>query len=165
MGMHEPLPAGASRILRIDKVIGDSIECHRDCHDLESPPEYSAISYTWGYAEEAEFLQEGAQPTDHTGCTVQVNGRAVTVTPNLFDLLTEFGRLYPSTINYWIDALCINQSDTHERMIQVNQMDQVYGKAFNVVVWLGKENSAFAKVHIMIKTLASTFPESSWPRT
>jgi hypothetical protein len=38
----------------------------------------------------------------------------------------------------WIDAICINQSDTLERNHQVKNMRLVYGTASSVVVWLGK---------------------------
>jgi hypothetical protein len=38
----------------------------------------------------------------------------------------------------WIDALCIDQANTHERQHQVQQMGQIYAKAKEVVVWLGK---------------------------
>ncbi|CEF87703.1 unnamed protein product [Fusarium graminearum] len=37
-----------------------------------------------------------------------------------------------------IDALCINQLDPVERCAQVSVMNQIYGKANRVIVWLGK---------------------------
>lgn len=37
----------------------------------------------------------------------------------------------------WIDALCINQQDDNEKMIQVANMSQLYRKATKVWVWLG----------------------------
>ncbi|KAK8024469.1 Heterokaryon incompatibility protein [Apiospora rasikravindrae] len=47
----------------------------------------------------------------------------------------RFGRVM------WIDAICINQSDVKERQAQVAQMDAIYKKAAEVVVWLGPETS------------------------
>ena len=40
----------------------------------------------------------------------------------------------------WIDAICINQSNTRERNEQVPKMDQVYGRAEKVCIWLGEGN-------------------------
>lgn len=38
----------------------------------------------------------------------------------------------------WIDALCINQLNTHERHHQIGQMEKVFSAAQSVYVWLGK---------------------------
>ncbi|TVY50468.1 Heterokaryon incompatibility protein 6,OR allele [Lachnellula cervina] len=40
----------------------------------------------------------------------------------------------------WVDALCINQKDLEERSAQVRQMADIYGKAWRVVVWLGRQS-------------------------
>jgi len=39
---------------------------------------------------------------------------------------------------FWIDAVCINQSDLPERGSQVSMMDVIYRHATNVLVWLGE---------------------------
>jgi hypothetical protein len=39
----------------------------------------------------------------------------------------------------WIDALCINQADLHERGEQVKGMRRIYSLAKNVRIWLGTE--------------------------
>ncbi|KAF7676069.1 hypothetical protein GT037_005574 [Alternaria burnsii] len=39
---------------------------------------------------------------------------------------------------YWIDAICINQSDLAERASQVQLMGRIYREAESVVVWLGQ---------------------------
>ncbi len=40
----------------------------------------------------------------------------------------------------WIDAICIDQDSPNERSDQVRRMDQVYGLASRVVVWLGSSS-------------------------
>jgi hypothetical protein len=37
----------------------------------------------------------------------------------------------------WIDAVCINQGDQEEKMVQIRLMNQVYRRARKVWVWLG----------------------------
>ncbi|EOD46343.1 putative het domain protein [Neofusicoccum parvum UCRNP2] len=40
----------------------------------------------------------------------------------------------------WTDAICINQADDDEKMVQVQQMDKIYGKADSVFIWLGRKH-------------------------
>ncbi|KAE8324338.1 heterokaryon incompatibility protein-domain-containing protein [Aspergillus sergii] len=39
----------------------------------------------------------------------------------------------------WIDAICINQKDDHEKSHQIQLMRTIYGEAWRVIVWLGEE--------------------------
>ncbi|KAI9869595.1 MAG: hypothetical protein M1830_005317, partial [Pleopsidium flavum] len=43
-------------------------------------------------------------------------------------------------VTIWVDQLCIDQSNVEERNHQVRLMGRIYGKAQNVVVWLGDED-------------------------
>jgi vancomycin permeability regulator SanA len=38
---------------------------------------------------------------------------------------------------FWIDAICINQTDLEERSAQVLKMKDIFEKANDVVIWLG----------------------------
>lgn len=38
----------------------------------------------------------------------------------------------------WVDAICINQSDTSDKNYQLPLMAQIYSKACNVICWLGE---------------------------
>lgn len=55
--------------------------------------------------------------------------------------ITEEGRkrlaMLPRTL--WIDAICINQEDPHERAEQVGLMRRIYKRASRLVIWLGKD--------------------------
>lgn len=39
---------------------------------------------------------------------------------------------------FWIDAICINQEDLLERSSQVSFIIDIYDRAENVMVWLGR---------------------------
>jgi hypothetical protein len=42
-------------------------------------------------------------------------------------------------MKYWVNAVCINQGNIEERNVEVKRMQDIYGKAWAVVVWLGEE--------------------------
>ncbi|KAF4331809.1 hypothetical protein FBEOM_14418 [Fusarium beomiforme] len=103
-------------------------------HVLSSASEipYNALSYTWGSPRDGP-----SEPKDAAIKSILLNGRPFEVQPNLYDALLEL-QVSCSETPIWIDALCINQSNPNERSPQVSVMNQIYGKANRVIVWLGK---------------------------
>jgi hypothetical protein len=98
--------------------------------NFEESPRYTALSYVWG---------------DHTDTVaIQVCGKELSVTRNLFKFLEchrdTFLRNRSTEPLFWIDAICIDQSNIGERSRQVESMAEVYKKAQNVLIWLGEEN-------------------------
>lgn len=93
---------------------------------LHDDPPYIAISYAWG-----DSSPVGRFRSDQEGAANFEYNRAV------FDILNA---LLPeaSTLYLWIDALCINQNDDSEKGIQVALMGDVFGKARQVVIFLGE---------------------------
>ena len=83
---------------------------------------YEALSYVWGPPTPAKMIQ--------------VNGVSVQVNPNLFDAILAL-RLPKDRRTIWIDAICINQTDTRERSIEVRKMGDIYRLAKAVVIFLG----------------------------
>ncbi|KAK9770008.1 putative Heterokaryon incompatibility domain-containing protein [Seiridium cardinale] len=95
--------------------------------NLESCPEYTALSYTWGdeAASENIVLSDGGQ---------------IEIGKTLWSFLDQQSSLIKQEKLFWIDAICINQSDTHERNHQVGLMKLIYASAAKVFVWLGRED-------------------------
>lgn len=87
-------------------------------------PHYEAISYHWGDDQQRVKL-----------CTIFLDGRAVSIPSNadaaLRDLCLSHGRY-----SVWIDAVCIDHTNIHERNDQVAIMGDIYAKATRVLVWL-----------------------------
>jgi hypothetical protein len=67
---------------------------------------------------------------------VLLDGKEFYVRENLWDFL-QIMRLDGRWRLFWIDAICIDQSNILERNHQVNQMSQIYSQADLVIVWLG----------------------------
>ncbi|KAH8660070.1 heterokaryon incompatibility protein-domain-containing protein [Xylariales sp. PMI_506] len=92
---------------------------------LQSQLQYIALSYTWG--SQSSTRQIGIE-----------GGDSIDIGENLWDFLQIQNRTISEPTLFWIDAICINQSDVHERNHQVGLMKQIYANAAEVFVWLGK---------------------------
>jgi hypothetical protein len=107
-------------------------ELSLDSQDLEQievrqNPKYTALSYVWG--DQADSV------------TIRINGKKLSVTRNLFKFLDCHRDSFLTNRSteglFWIDAICIDQSNIDERSKQVQFMAEVYKNAQNVLVWLG----------------------------
>jgi hypothetical protein len=104
-----------------NKIRGSFIYTH-----LSACPAYTALSYTWG---EAKDLQ-----------TVHLPGsKTINVRSNLWSFLSQQAKTIESPRLFWIDAICIDQENVHERNHQVNLMNEIYMNAINMWIWLGIE--------------------------
>jgi hypothetical protein len=67
---------------------------------------------------------------------ISANGQRLDVTVNCALALQHLRHeKQPRTL--WVDAICIDQTDTEERSQQVSIMGDVYKMAHRVLVWLG----------------------------
>ncbi|KAJ4352232.1 uncharacterized protein N0V89_007579 [Didymosphaeria variabile] len=97
---------------------------------------FTALSYTWG----------GSQMIS----PVRLNGTEFLLMPNVKaffeEILARSERSYASSprrdwlsTRFWIDSICINQSDGKEKSRQVARMTEIFEWAENVLTWLGPE--------------------------
>ena len=119
---HEPLDLTRSAI-RVFYILPGTgiISCSMKHVDLNS--ERTACSYVWG----------DSQPSR----AILINKRPFLIRENLHDFILRMRKdeyLKP----LWVDALCIDQSNTSERNHQVRQMGSIYRDARAVISWLGQ---------------------------
>ncbi|TEY30775.1 hypothetical protein BOTCAL_0841g00010 [Botryotinia calthae] len=119
-----------------DKIQGHFINAWFDDPDSNIP--YSALSYTWGYIDKVE--------------EVIIDSARIKVTFNLHMALQHLRSKEEDQI-FWIDALCINQENVHEKIHQIKQMGDIYKKAEKVVVWLGRGTEETDRVMDAMKRL------------
>jgi hypothetical protein len=98
-----------------------TIECELFHINVDELPPYETLSYVWG---------EGVKPYQ-----IRVNGRALGITSNLFEALLHLRASEPRIM--WVDAICIDQTNTSERNHQVALMRDIYTQAVRVNIWLG----------------------------
>ncbi|KAF2024498.1 heterokaryon incompatibility, partial [Setomelanomma holmii] len=87
---------------------------------------YHAVSYTWGDASEQELI------TILSG----TEQRGMIIRKNCADVLRQLA-YFKTSKYYWIDAICINQSDNPEKEVQVASMGQIFSRADRVLACLG----------------------------
>jgi hypothetical protein len=112
---------------------------------FSSRPKYLALSYTWADPDEIHAQLPTSQPPDQYGDTVaqepsppsiSVNGSPLPIGHNLALALLHI-RSTSHELTLWVDAICINQADIHERNSQVALMAFIFTRAAAVVAWLG----------------------------
>ena len=91
---------------------------------LDDLPVYAALSYEW----------KNEKPCRLIDCN---DSFSILVTSNCYNALKRL-RGKKKTMILWVDAICINQTDTEERNSQVSMMIDIYRSARFTCVWLGK---------------------------
>ncbi|KAK1830990.1 heterokaryon incompatibility protein-domain-containing protein [Podospora conica] len=129
--LYATLPLSASdrsiRLLDLDAAADDTplSGCLRVA-SLASSPRFAALSYVWGgYTE----------PRDTISCNG--NSCAIDITSNCRDALLALRQRY-GAITVWVDAICINQDDDTEKVVQIELMNEIYTWAHTTLIWLGQ---------------------------
>jgi hypothetical protein len=119
---------GSIRLLEIlPGVETDPFRC-RIIEGQWSTSKYEALSYTWG-------CELG------WGRRCFIDDRVLAVSPTLCRAMLSL-RHETRVRTLWIDAICINQNDIPEKSSQVQQMQEIYQHAQQVVVWLDVDSWA-----------------------
>jgi hypothetical protein len=101
-------------------------------------PKYESLSYTWGPPGNLVTVrvQKGSTSGGEEDAALQIG-------VNLASTLRHLR--YPTrSRTLWVDAICINQADVHEREAQVKRMGTIFSLASGVVIWLGEEGNRSA---------------------
>ncbi|KAI0805663.1 heterokaryon incompatibility protein-domain-containing protein [Xylaria sp. FL0064] len=154
-----PDPKDHFRLLRVTKcdhraatatqqhAAGVDMECELTTWPLVSAPTYRCVSYTWG------------DPKDTT--CIRVNGRRMQIRQNCKDVLRQFHRHSGADRYLWVDAICINQTDPHEKNIQVAMMGAIYQKAELVLACLGAHDEYSRALVQLMKQNSELFEQAS----
>lgn len=163
---YTPLPSPTSiRLLQLtpssDRRI---VRCSLNTFELQHAPPFRALSYTWGNplmrlrstigAETSPRSAKSGLPSrdphssnDERKHSIICDDMVIKVTSNLKDALRMLSKNFPPSsatpstpAYYWIDSLCMNQENIQERNAQVAKMAEIFGKASDVIVWLGRDD-------------------------
>jgi hypothetical protein len=115
----ELLPGQSGSLLRcrlIELVAGDHVS-------------YEALSYTWN----GNVLDHALLIENSTSKSM------VKITRNLHNALQAL-RKPDQPLRLWVDAVCIDQSDSVDKSCQVPRMGHIFRDAVRVIIWLGAES-------------------------
>jgi hypothetical protein len=90
--------------------------------DIESAPNYEAVSYVWGSPHKSDHIQ-------------LLDGRILPVTATVVFALPHLAKVC-QTGYLWIDQITIDQSNISERNDQVKVMGQIYRRTSRCLVWM-----------------------------
>jgi hypothetical protein len=134
----EALPESSIRLIEfLPDSQPQSIKCRLLVYPTEKCPPYTALSYMWG--------------PEHPQKSITVDGSTHQIRENLacfLDMMTKkrlekkWNRKKTSHSLFWIDQICIDQSNIQERNHQVKRMRDIYSNAHLVTIWLGPASPA-----------------------
>jgi hypothetical protein len=96
----------------------DPVVCQVYSADLDENPSFEAVSYTWG----------DEQGDASLSAIIHCPHDALKITKNCENVLRRI-RLSGLNRTLWIDSICIDQTNTRERNLQVSIMKEIYSKA------------------------------------
>lgn len=116
--------------------------------------EYEALSYVWGGIVHPGDTFPSGKSIPH----IQLEEKYyLTITSNL-DIALRNLRSSHEITSHWIDAICINQEDYHEKSCQLPIMQRIYAGARVVNIWLGPaEGETFRGMEVLRYLAESTF--------
>lgn len=140
---YQPLPRQSDiRLMRLNALENDgdvSFALTTIPLDTKNLPNYTTLSYAWGKA-----YPDGSHLTHAVYC----EGKAIMVTQTLHQALTRICQIRrrkakPGSDDYllfWVDSICIDQTNPEERRKQVENMAQIYARCHDMVIWLGEHS-------------------------
>lgn len=145
------------------------LKCELETFQLDKAPPYRALSYVWGDPGETRPMLLGGRHHDIT-MNLHAALKVVRDMPRSNEDLGEEKYLWMLDFfvnregktlckvqhpdHLWVDAICINQKDIAEKSHQIPLMEEIYGDADSVLVWLGEESQHSTAAMTSIKGCA-----------
>jgi len=113
--------------------------------NIKNNVEFAALSYEWGESERT--------------VAIEIDGETLGIRKNLMRFLHALPELRAKQNTlptlFWIDSMCINQSDDAEKPHQIRLLPDIYRRATCVISWLGptanRSNSAMDYVQGLVR--------------
>ncbi|KAK4893476.1 hypothetical protein LTR27_008158 [Elasticomyces elasticus] len=157
-----PLDTGdTTRLFRFVKYNKETAKIEIQLESVEYADVYGyiALSYTWERPFGNPSLDDGYDDNVKNGRTIVCNREELAVTRNLYEALEVLcaSEEYVQK-QFWVDAICIDQSNEGEKDLQVKFMAKIYQHA-QVIVWLGgMDVHAFSAI-ALIESLCALEPK------
>ncbi len=125
---HPPLQGSRNiRLLWLKPSTGSntSLTCDIAEVSLDGAPEFTALSYSWeSHRGDGWIICNSAQLKISANCEAALRSLQLASVKRAL----------------WIDAICIDQTSIADKNQQIPIMQEIYGRAKEVVLWLGPSN-------------------------
>lgn len=108
---------------------------------------YFAVSYVWGAPDFSQYL---------ICCEEDGEKGSIKITPNV-DIMLRRLRAKDKSINFWIDAISLNQADPSEISTQIPLMGEIYSQSDCTYIWMGNEDDQVSRVFAFFRALHARF--------
>ncbi|KAK4448413.1 hypothetical protein QBC34DRAFT_495382 [Podospora aff. communis PSN243] len=125
---YKPLAPNHIRLLLLPPGSGSALRGTLIDVPLSSPGRYQAVSYTWGI-----------KPTPSH--SLHTTDGTIKISANLRQVLTSI-RDPTEVLTLWIDAICINQSDSDEKVTQIRLLPHIFQSASRVLAFIHTNSTA-----------------------
>lgn len=115
------------------------LHCDIENVTLSQPPDYEALSYTWGDPKGESQVPCRGDAFEVFDLVVGGDEQNLRIGYNLMCALKRI-RHEAESRTLWVDAICINQEDDQEKSWQVKSMAQIYKHGSKVIAWLGEHD-------------------------
>lgn len=148
--IYTPVEENEFRILVLEPGShGTRIRCTSSRKSIDDRHNYIALSYTW-----SSIPHVMDYPDDEDDeIEIEINRISVWIQRNLAVALSYL-RLPQGQRSLWVDAICINQSNSVEKTQQLLLMKKIYQKAESVISWLGGGFNESSKIMRLISNVA-----------
>ena len=121
---------------RVIDVVRGVIVTLRDCH------QYFALSYVWGQAM-AQYIARGPPRVPSNSDSTQDGMQWVLDWQKLPRTIQDAAALVRSLDEryLWVDALCINQSDSQDKAVLISKMGAIYENAYLTIIAAGGDDA------------------------
>lgn len=116
---------------------------------ISEGPKFRAISYAWGPALKPFYLH-----------TAEGN---ISLTSSLHAALKRLRSETESTL-LWADAICIDQANVHEKIIQIRILPTIFQSAKLVFAWIGKDDdNSHQALETLLQIRTNALKPDVWP--
>ncbi|KAF5595994.1 het-6-heterokaryon incompatibility [Fusarium pseudocircinatum] len=132
-GLYRSLSPNQIRLIRLSPDIEDPVCGHLVETELAGAPPYHAISHAW-----VPGISVKVEPESYR---VHLSNHLATCMRRLQKFGIKNIELTPRITHIWLDSICINQDNVHERASQVAMMGSIYSQSIRTLIWLGEVTS------------------------
>lgn len=151
------------RLVKILPKTMSKLKCEIITHSLDDAPEYTAISYAWGDADDKTDITLERDVFDDEGAMIRQRVK-IQVTVSLHGALAAL-RHQERDVLVWVNSLSIDQQNKDELSRQVQLMSLIYGKATSVAIWLGPDYDDSSKASRLMEIIVDNATSDGYIRS